>query len=87
MRKILGVAALMLALCCPVLGGEIPNPPAPQPPPSSTLEEPTDGGTVNGEMTTPPGEIHTPGIMHNPGVAGSLAQVALDLLAILPSIL
>jgi hypothetical protein len=29
MRKTLGVAALLLALCCPALAGEIPNPPAP----------------------------------------------------------
>jgi hypothetical protein len=31
MRKTLGIAALMLALHCPALAGEIPNPPAPQP--------------------------------------------------------
>lgn len=31
MRKTLGIAALMLALHCSVLAGEIPNPPAPQP--------------------------------------------------------
>jgi hypothetical protein len=82
MRKTIGVAALMLALCCPTLAGEIPNPPAPQPPPQgSTVEEPaTDDVTLNGEMPTP-------GIMHTPGVSGSLAQVALDLLAVLPSIL
>jgi hypothetical protein len=32
MRKTLGVAALMLAFSCPALAGEIPNPPAPEPP-------------------------------------------------------
>jgi len=32
MRKTLGIAALILALHCPALAGEIPNPPAPQPP-------------------------------------------------------
>lgn len=50
MRKTLGVAALMLAFCCPALAGEIPNPPAPTPQ-GVTVEEPT----LNGEMPTPPG--------------------------------
>ncbi len=31
MRKTLGVATLLLALCCPALAGEIPTPPAPTP--------------------------------------------------------
>ena len=31
MRKTLGVTALLLALHCPTLAGEIPTPPAPQP--------------------------------------------------------
>ena len=39
MRKTLGIAALMLALHCPALAGEIPNPPAPQPQ-GMTVEEP-----------------------------------------------
>lgn len=87
MRKILGVTALMLALCCPILGGEIPNPPAPQPPPSSRIEEPTTNGvTLNGIMHNP-GIMHTPGIIHTPGVSESLARLGLDLLAVLPSIL
>ena len=85
MRKTISVAALMLALCCPTLAGEIPNPPAPQPQGSTVQEPTTDGVTLNGEMQTPPGEIHTPGEMHT-GVSGSLARVALDLLAVLPSI-
>ena len=87
MRKSLSVTVLVLALCCPVSAGIIHNPaPAPPPPSTSPMQEPVDGATVNGEMTTPPGEIHTPGEMHT-GASGSLAQVALDLLAILPSIL
>ena len=49
MRKTLGVAALMLAFCCPALAGEIPNPPAPQPQ-ANTVQEPT---TLNGEIGTP----------------------------------
>jgi hypothetical protein len=40
MRKTLGVAALMLAFCCPALAGEMPTPPAPQPQ-SVTIQEPT----------------------------------------------
>jgi hypothetical protein len=42
MRKTLGIAALMLALHCPVLAGEIPNPPAPQ----------SQGMTVEAPITT-----------------------------------
>jgi hypothetical protein len=42
MRKTLGIAALMLAFCCPALAGEIPNPPAPQP----------QGMTVEAPVTT-----------------------------------
>jgi hypothetical protein len=84
MRKSLSVAVLVLALCCPVSAGIIHNP-APQPTPTSVVQEPTDDVTLNGIMHNP-GEIHTPGEMHT-GVSGSLAQVALDLLAILPSIL
>jgi hypothetical protein len=47
MRKTLGIAALMLALHCSVLAGEIPNPPAPQPQ-SMTVEAPitTDEDTT-----------------------------------------
>jgi hypothetical protein len=40
MRKTLSVAALMLALCCPALAGEIPTPPAPQPQ-GTAVKEPT----------------------------------------------
>jgi hypothetical protein len=76
MRKTLGVAALMLAFCCPTLAGEIPNPPAPTPPQSaSAIQEPTGGETLNGEMSTPP------------GVLESLTQTVLELLAVLPSLL
>lgn len=39
MRKTLCLAALILALHCPVLAGEIPNPPAPQPH-GMTVQEP-----------------------------------------------
>ncbi|MDT7807520.1 MAG: hypothetical protein QOJ70_1333 [Acidobacteriota bacterium] len=48
MRKTLRAAALMLALCCPALAGEIPNPPAPQPQ-GMTIKEPA----MDGEIPTP----------------------------------
>jgi hypothetical protein len=79
MRKTLGVAALMLALCCPALAGEMPTPPAPQPPTATAAQEPTGGDiqndqpTLNGEMPTLP--------------LDGLTQLALDLLAALPSLL
>jgi hypothetical protein len=71
MRKTLTTAALLLALSCPTLAGEIHTPPAPTPPqPATATQEPTDG-----EMLTPP------------GVSETLTQITLELLAVLPSIL
>jgi hypothetical protein len=67
MRKTLGIAALMLALCCPALAGEMPTPPAPQPQ-ANTVQEPTAAGDIQN------------------GSADSLTEIALDLLAILPSL-
>jgi hypothetical protein len=54
-----------------------PNAPQPQPTPTpaSATQEPTDGATLNGEMPTPP------------DVSEGLTQIALELLAVLPSIL
>lgn len=70
MRKTLGVAALTLAFCCPALAGEIPNPPAPTPPPSeSATQEPTANGIMGNDAPD------------------SLTQIALDLFALLPSLL
>jgi hypothetical protein len=73
MRKTLTTAALLLALSCPVWAGIMQTPPAPQPTPTpeSAVQEPT----LNGEMPTPP------------DVSESLTQIALELLAVLPSIL
>ena len=68
MRKTLGITALMLAICCPVLAGEIPTPPAPQPQ-ANTVQEPTANGEIQNDA------------------ADSLTQIALDLLAALPSLL
>lgn len=79
MRKTLMTAALLLAFSCPALAGEVHTPPAPQPQ-GVTVAEPADGAALNGEM-------HTPGIIHNPGVSDILAETALDLLAVLPVLL
>ena len=82
MRKTLTTAALLLALSCTALAGEmhtgspapltgeIPTPPAP----TSTMQEPADDATLNGVMPTP-------------GVSDILAETALDLLAVLPALL
>jgi hypothetical protein len=77
MRKTLTTAALVLALSCPAWAGIMHTPPAPEPPPpsqpASAVQEPTDEATLNGEIPTP-------------GVSESLTQIALELLAILPSL-
>lgn len=72
MRKTLGVAALMLALCCPALAGEIPNPPVPAPPTASAVQEPTDEATTAGDIQN--------------DAPDALTQTALDLLALLSSV-
>jgi hypothetical protein len=75
MRKTLTAVALLLALSCTAFGGEIHTPPAPAPTPASATQEPTDGATLDG-------------VMHIPPVASeSLTQTALELLAVLPSLL
>jgi hypothetical protein len=43
MRRTIRTSIVLLALCCPALAGEIPNPPLPQPPPATTQEPTTDG--------------------------------------------
>jgi len=47
MRKTLTTAALLLALTCPVLAGEIHTPGSPAPPPPSDAQEPTGGEMPN----------------------------------------
>ena len=74
MRKTLTTAALLLALSCPAFAGEIHTTGAPTPPPASPVQEPTDDATLNGDIDTP-------------GVSESLTKTALDLLALLPSLL
>lgn len=72
MRKTLGIAVFMLALCCPALAGEIHIPPvAPDPPQANTAQEPTGDETANGDMQN--------------DATDSLTQIALELLtSVLP---
>lgn len=82
-------AALLLAfvLSTSAVAGEIHTDGSPAPPPATDGVIHTDGSstptpTVNGEMQTGAtgGEIHT-------GMAETLTQVALNVLAVLPSLL
>ncbi len=76
MRKTLGVCLLTLLLIGSAHAGEIPNDaPAPPPPPApaSAVQEPTTAATT---------EDGTQGTFQ-----GGVAQVALDLLALLPALL
>lgn len=67
MRKTLRISLLTLALCCPVLAGEIHNPapqPPPPPPPTTNVVQEPEGGEI-----------------HNPQAAeDTVIQVALTLL-------
>ncbi len=77
MRKTLITAALLLAFSCPALAGEMGTPGSPTPPPpqpATAVQEPTDDTTLNGVMPTA-------------GVSNILTEAALDLLAVLPSLL
>lgn len=78
MRKTLTTAALLLALTCPAWAGIMHTPNSPQPQPTPTPESATRE-TTGGEM--PNGEMHTT------GVSESMTQIALELLAVLPSLL
>ncbi len=79
MRKTLMTATLLLAFSCPSFAGEIATPGSPTPPPPqpvSAVQEPTDADQ----------EPTLAGYMPN-DVADSLTQTALDLLALLPTLL
>jgi hypothetical protein len=76
MRKTLMMAALLFALCRTSVAGEMPTPPAPTPQANAT-QEPTGGDMPNGIMQN--------GVMAN-GAADGLTRIALDLLAVLPSL-
>jgi hypothetical protein len=76
MRKSLGVCLLVLLLTGPAVAGEIPNDkPAPPPPPqpASAVQEPNTAATTEDE---------TQG-----NFQGTVTQIALELLAVLPSLL
>jgi len=73
MRKIISVPALLLALVYSAYAGEMQNG-APSPSPSTTvMQEPTYGGAASDEPSN--------------GVVDISTQIALDALAILPSLL
>ncbi len=78
MRKTLTTAALVLALSSHTWAGIMHTPPAPEPEPTpspaTAAQEPTDGVTLNGDMSTP-------------SVSESLTQTARELLSILPALL
>jgi hypothetical protein len=80
MRKTLGVCLLVLLLTVPASAGLIPNEsPAPPPATANAVQEPTGSEIPNGGPTLD-GEM--------PNLApDSLTQTALDLLALLPSLL
>lgn len=76
MRKTLTTAALLLAFSCPAFAGEMATPGSPTPPPTTAnaTQEPTNAvqePTTDGELSN--------------DVTDSLAGIALELLALLPS--
>jgi hypothetical protein len=78
MRKTLGVCLLVLFLTSSAVAGEMPNdtPAPPQSQPTGTVQEPTNAAN----------EPTLDGIMPN-DAPDSLTQIALELLAALPSLL
>ncbi len=76
MRKAFSVAVLVLALGCPVFAGIIHNP-GPQPATSTT--QGSQAPTGDYEIQNPPTVNETE--------ASGLTEIALDLLAVLPSLL
>lgn len=74
MLNALRASLLLLVLVGTAHAGEGYNPPAPQPEPASTQQEPSVEGTPDGATGTP----ETPAV---------LANAALELLAILPALI
>ena len=69
MLKALRISALLLVLVGPVHASDVLTPPAPQPPPQTTVvQEPITDGYLNDSTTE------------------TLTEIALDLLAVLPSL-
>ena len=71
MRKTMTTAALLLALGCPASAGEMHTPGSPAPPTTTTsaVQEPAP---------------ETQAVVED-GVRGSMTEIALDLLSLLPS--
>jgi hypothetical protein len=68
MRKTLGISLLVLLLTGSAVAGEMPNlSPAPPPPQTNAVQEPTDDTTTDGEIQN--------------DAPDSLTQTVLDLLA------
>lgn len=78
MRKTIGVCLLVLLLTGTTSAGEIPNM-TPAPPPSQQTGNAQEPTGANQDQTAD-------GVMPN-GVTDSLTQTALDLLALLPTLL
>lgn len=77
MRKTLTTAALLLALSCPAFAGEMHTPGAPTTPPPQPASTPSESGLqAMAEDGT-----------QNTMTQGTYAQIALELLAVLPSVL
>ena len=74
MLKTIRVSAMLLALAVSAHAGEILTPPAP--PPVSPIQQPTPVPTVVETEEIPPSDTE-----------GSLTEIALSLLAVLPSLL
>jgi hypothetical protein len=72
MRKTLMTVALFLVLSCTALGGEIHTPPAPEPEPAQTQTSTAQEPTATDEDS---------------GATNALTTAALDVLAVLPSLL
>lgn len=72
MRKTLTTLALLLTLSCTALGGEMSTWPAPPPQPATATQEPMQVGTAISETPT--------------GTADILKQIALNVFAVLPSL-
>ena len=78
MGKAIRASALILLLACSAQAGWMPNGSTEPPPPVSATQEPTGGEMPNGIMQN--------GIMPN-DAPDTLTETALDLLALLPSLL
>lgn len=69
MLKALRISALLLVLVGPAHASDVLTPPAPQPPPqTSVVQEPTADGCLNDYTTD------------------AMTEIALDMLAVLPSL-